>query len=104
MFYVSTREQTVTIPDFDGYGIAMLPSSLVLNIPSLVFKQYLAPIQKQYDPTTAGTRPGVVDPAPIARFISEDANIRTALGTTAEVRFGNREIGPTGGRANQQLP
>jgi hypothetical protein len=44
-----------------------------------------------------------VDPSPIERFVTEDANIRTGIGTTASVRYGDREIGPGGVLPDQQM-
>jgi hypothetical protein len=38
----------------------------------------------------------VVNPAPLRRFITEDANIRRGIGATGEVKFGDMLIGPGG--------
>ena len=38
----------------------------------------------------------ISNPAPIERFVSEDAYIKQALGTVGTVRFGNNEIGLVG--------
>jgi hypothetical protein len=45
-----------------------------------------------------------VDPSPIERFVTEDVNIRTGIGTIASVRYGEQEIGPAGALADRQMP
>jgi hypothetical protein len=39
---------------------------------------------------------GVIDPAPMRRFVTEDANIHRGIGTTIGVMYGDRQIGPSG--------
>jgi hypothetical protein len=40
--------------------------------------------------------PGVVDPAPIRRLLSDDVYIHRGIGTGAVVKYGDQEIGPSG--------
>ena len=40
---------------------------------------------------------------PIERFVSEDAYINKAIGTTGTVRYGDKEIGPVGVLSNRQM-
>ena len=45
--------------------------------------------------------PGFIDPAPMRRYITEDAYISRGIATPAAVVYGDRQIGPSG--ALQQL-
>jgi len=44
----------------------------------------------------------ISNPAPLERFVSEDAYIKQALGAVGTVRFGDNEFGPTGARSKQR--
>jgi peptidoglycan hydrolase-like protein with peptidoglycan-binding domain len=97
LFYVTTAERLVTVIDSDGYGPMADPIRWITNIPPLVLKQ---PPRADGIPDPLGpmTKPGVgvVDPAPFKMLVSEDAAIRAAIGSTAVVKFGGRQIGPLG--------
>jgi hypothetical protein len=106
VFYVTTTEALVKIPDHSPYGIlAPLPKPQVFEIPPLVLPSdpLLNAVPDPYSPVIKGPDPGVVDPYPVERFVTEDANIRTGIGTIATVRYGEQEIGPKGVLSVAQL-
>jgi len=98
-FYVSTEYQPVRVIDYSPYGI---PGGLVypLNpkIPTLVLPT--SPWFQMPAPWASGApinvEPGVIDPAPMLRFVTEDAYIDKGFGTSAGVMYGGKEIGPSG--------
>ncbi len=49
-----------------------------------------------------GPHPGVTDPVPMQRFVTEDAYIHQGIGTSAAVMYDGRRIGPSGGIMNNQ--
>jgi hypothetical protein len=107
VFYVTTVERLVMIPQYTGYGVIVPPSPRpVVDIPPLVLQRdpRLEDIPDGYGPILQGIDPGVVDPSPIERFVTEDVNIRTGIGTIASVRYGEQEIGPAGALADRQMP
>lgn len=97
VFYVNTTKEPVWIPTNLHFGIP--PHAVVspaAKVPPLVLAQ---------DPNTFvkpklwgdGGPPNVtIDPAPIERFVTEDAYIRQGIGATGVVTFGNKQIGPGG--------
>jgi len=99
VFYVSTTQRILLAPEVNDYGASVFPKDNGKQMPPLVVRE---------DPrmgagaddvlVTLGRNPGVVDPAPIERFVSEDAYINKGIGTTGAVRYGETEIGPAGGR------
>lgn len=98
VFYVTTTEKTVLVPSFSGYGAFVSPE--ILTIPPMLLER--APrLRRPFDvgPILTGVNPGVVDPSPIERFVNEGTPIRIAIGTTAVVPYGDREIGPAGAAA-----
>jgi hypothetical protein len=105
LFYVSTSESITTVGEFSGHGMSASPAQQGIDIPPLVLKQdpNVIPLQDEQGLRISGSDHGFVDPSPLARFVSEDRNIRTAIGTTGSVSFGNREIGPAGELADGHL-
>jgi len=103
VFYVSTEEQLVTVGSFGGFGAGdVVATPPVLDIPPLVQQEpQFDPRPHVIDPIATGG--GVFDPGPVERFVSEDAYIRTAIASTASVRFGDQEIGPAGVILDQQM-
>lgn len=100
-FYVTTDEALVTVPEWHDYGIVLTTLTPVAEIPNLV--QVLPPkFEKQPVPITRQPGFGVVDPAPMQFFVSEDAHIRTGLGTLGTVRYGDKDIGPSGSEIQLQ--
>jgi hypothetical protein len=105
VFYVSTEEQLVMVGSFGGFGAGdVVATPPVLDIPPLVQQvPQFDPRPPVIDPVITGAGLGVFDPGPVERFVSEDAYIRTAIASTASVRFGDQDIGPTGVVLDQQL-
>lgn len=98
VFYVTTAEEIVQIPEWKNYGIAVKPGYKKKDTPPLVVKEdprLQAGLDKRKD-IPLSRDPGVVDPSPIERFVSEDAYIDTAIGTTGTVHYDEVEIGLTG--------
>lgn len=94
-FYVTTSEEMVWVRQWNDFGIYAAPSQLVLTLPPMVFPSTgisadpVGPISKQ-----PGF--GVVDPSPVARYVTEDAYIHQGIGTSGTVNYGGTEIGLTG--------
>ena len=44
--------------------------------------------------------PGVVDPVPMQRLVTEDAYIRQGLATILNIKYGEHQIGPSGSISN----
>ncbi len=106
VFYVTTDEATVVLWDYSGYGVTHKRANqqIVKNlaIPPLALQKQPAAPEKP-GPIIATTNLGLGDLTSMQRFVTEDANIRTAIGTAAAVQYGNREIGPTGSLTNELL-
>jgi hypothetical protein len=96
VFFVTTTEQQVQIGNHRGYTIELESNiEMAPKLPHLVIKA---------DPHNEagnkfwgdGTYFGVSEPAAVNRFVTEDAYIRRAIGTTGIVKYGDRQIGPAG--------
>jgi hypothetical protein len=102
VFYVTTTEKLVEVPHFNGFGIDPgLVTTVVPDIPPLVFRE--EPKLPRFGPDDGDPidpRFGVVNPDPLRRLISEDANIRTGIASTGQVSFGDVLIGPRGAMKN----
>ncbi|PTQ91460.1 PA14 domain-containing protein [Nitrosomonas nitrosa] len=97
VFYVTTTEQLVTIPMWDGYlPIIILPKPDLI-IPPLVFSQVQI-ITDLLGPKISGQNMEVVNTAQIERFVSEDTYIKKSISTTGTILFGGTELGSTGNR------
>ena len=82
---------------WNGYLPIIILPKLDLIIPPLV----LAPVQIIPDalgPVTTRPHVGVMNTAPIERFVTEDAYIKKGIGTTGTVLFDGIEIGAAGNR------
>jgi hypothetical protein len=98
VFLVTTEEQPGWIRDYGGYGI--LDNPIVVTMPTI------PPLVVQPAPPTRprlwggggpiGSDAGVIAPALMQRFVTEDAYIRQGLGTTVNVKYGDGLIGPSG--------
>lgn len=97
VFYVTTTQQLVTIPMWNGYLPEIFIPKGGLIIPPLVFSQVQI-IPDLLGPVITGPHVGVVDNAQIKRFVSEDAYIKKGISTTGTVLFGGTEIGAAGNR------
>jgi hypothetical protein len=97
VFYVTTSQREVTIPEFTGFGIAADSPKTHFEIPPLVFEKPKF-IHDPLGPVITAQGIGVVDdPRPIERFVSEDAHIKFGIATTKAVFFGDKQIEPAGG-------
>jgi hypothetical protein len=93
LFYVRSAEAPASVLDWHDYGYALrIGNSASTALPLVLGDQIPWSYRRktQFDPRTAG------DPSPVARFLSEDAYISRAIVTTATVRVGDKEIGPSG--------
>jgi hypothetical protein len=94
-FYVTTDERLVPVRQWKDFGIVKKTPNAGYEIPTLVFK----PDKSIVGPPMPHIRQpgfGVVDPSPIERYVTEDAYIRTAIGTPGTVRYGDKDFGPSG--------
>lgn len=103
VFYVTSTESPVWISNFRSYGVAIASGILAAEpVPPLVV-QTGPPLPPKFwgDGGPLAINPGAIDPAPISRYITEDAYIRQGLATSATVRYGGVEIGPSGALLNR---
>jgi hypothetical protein len=98
VFFVTTEKGYVPVYDHQDFGFTLDPG--VVNtgkIPPLVFEEEPRPGPKLWgDGDPVGPDLSVVNPNPLLRFISEDANIRLGIGATGDVRYNGSRIGPSG--------
>ena len=104
VFFVKTIKEEVSVSAYPDYGVTVSPD--------LKQEVVIAPLILEKDPGIEGgpklweegapmdSNLGVIDPAPIQRFVTEDAYIRQGIGTTGSVIYGAREIGPSGAALN----
>ncbi len=102
VFYVSTSDRPVTISEFKGFGFKEYLPKRELHIPPLVLESQPI-IRDRLCPVAMDSRIAVVDPAPMKRFVTEDAYIKKGIATTGTVRFGGKDISATGIMRNQQI-
>ena len=96
-FYVETTQSTVSVLEFNGYGVghggavAQKP-----HIPDVIWSEdpRLKRPPDPWGPVEKGS--GVIDPNPAQLGVSEDAYIDKALGAVGAVKFGQSLIGPIG--------
>jgi len=104
VFYVTSEQQPVWVANHTGFGVSVNPG--VMNAPQIpplvVQAEPPVPPKSWGDEGPIGPDPGVIDRAPMQRFVTEDANIRQGIGTTGVVMFGDRQIGPSGAITNLQ--
>jgi hypothetical protein len=96
VFFVTTTQKQVWVGGFGGYGVFPKPSvPLIPKLPPIYVVPPSFPKPTPWgDPD--GILPGVVDPSPIERFVTQDANIRQGIAVAATVTFGGIDIGPAG--------
>ena len=101
-FLVRSAEQPGWIRTFQDYGILVNSGVLqAAQIPPLVMQPPPPPKPRFWaDGSPFGSDRSVVDPASMQRFVTEDAYIRQGLGTTLNIKYGDREIGPSGAVSN----
>ncbi len=93
VFYVTASLSKVTVPVWEGIGIHDSMTKSSFEMAALV----VGP-DRVRSPTPPTWQPGfgVIDPSPIDRYITEDAYIKTAIGTPGTVSYGDKIIGPSG--------
>lgn len=100
VFFVTTEQERIGILNHDKYGIWDKPGLWQkLEIPPLVFQpnpQVKQPPKFLGDGGAVIRDPGIIDPEPMRRFVTEDAYIGRGIGTTGDVVYGTRKIGPAG--------
>jgi hypothetical protein len=97
VFYVTTAEEQVRVASHPGYGSIPGFVEREPHIPSMVFEVEERPGPRFWgDGDPVGPDMGVVNPDPMRRLISEDANIHRGIGSPAAVKFGDALIGPSG--------
>ena len=102
-FYITTSEKITSVWQYDGFGIpggAVDPQGA--NIPPIVL-QPKPGLPDKAGPVMSGINIGVDNSSPIQRFVTEDAYIRTGIGTTGVVNYGSVQIGPQGSIASAPL-
>jgi hypothetical protein len=95
VFYVTTEEQLVKVPQWSDFGVVVTTQKPIAEIPRLVLKPGKGMVELAV-PSIHQPGFGVVDPTPIDYYISEDAYIESAIGTSGTVRYGDKDIGPSG--------
>jgi hypothetical protein len=94
-FYVTTTQQLVPVWYWIDFAVTPKPPKVTLDLPPLVV-QIPPRVPDPIGPIARQPGFGVVNPSPVQFAVSEDAYIRRGLGTLGTVRFGGKEIGPTG--------
>jgi len=102
VFYVTTTEQPVWIPNYNDYGAVM--GSMVAaarRLPPLVLAaEQAAPVGQRFVGDGGPQGPDVMNAGTVQRFVTQDAYIRQGLGGTGKVQFGGVQIGPSGAISN----
>jgi hypothetical protein len=93
-FYVNTKERSVTVPGYFDYGLTTQPPQEFQIAP--VVEPPQPPIRDQSNFVMIDPRIVMLDPAPLQRFVTEDAYIKKGIVTTGTIRYGDKDIGPTG--------
>jgi len=104
VFYVTTTEQPTWVGGYGGFGVSFDPGLVATRVPPLVVQTVpQRPPRFWGDGGPIGPDPGVIDPAPMRQFVTEDAYIKQGLATTASVRYGEKQIGPSGAISAQTV-
>lgn len=100
VFYVTTTTESIKIPKWNPYGVAnMTAFTGKPSLPSIIKKGPSLLVGYQ-DVSTLHPQGGfgVVDTAPIERFVNSGHYINKGLGTPGTVIYGDAEIGLAGKR------
>jgi hypothetical protein len=101
-FHVTTERRRFTVATWDDIGLidtarpGLATPDLRIRPPEIP-PEVLEPV-----PDIPGF--GVIDPAPIEAFVTEDARLDTGIGTGGTVRYGDAAIGPTGSVLRTRRP
>jgi hypothetical protein len=94
VFYVNTKERSVTVPGYFDYGLIANPPQEFQTEPVVVAPP--PPVRDRSNFVMIDPRIVMLDPAPLQRFVTEDAYIKKGIVTTGTIRYGDKDIGPTG--------
>jgi hypothetical protein len=98
VFYVNTKERSVKVPDFTNYGYN--PPTTVFQPPDFqilpVVVAPLPPIRDRFGSVMIDPRVTPLDSAPLQQFVTEDAYIKKGIVIKGTIRYGDKDIGPTG--------
>jgi hypothetical protein len=102
VFYVTTGKRIPQLSQWNWFGIIPDLVQPRLAIPPLVFEPE-GVIPDRYGPIVTALNRRVVNRAPIARSVPEDACINNAIAPTGTVRYGDKEIGLMGVLSHRQM-
>jgi hypothetical protein len=94
VFYVSTKEQSAIVRRYFGYGVMANPPR-EFQIPPVVVAP-LSPIRDRSGSMMTDPRVATLDSTPLQRLVSEDAYIKKGIVIPGTIRYGDKDIGPTG--------
>jgi hypothetical protein len=101
VFYLTTQENPVWIPNYHDYGAARGSMMATMNLPPLLLAtEQSSPIIPKFFGDGGPNGPGVIDSGAVGRFVTQDAYIRQGLGSAGKVQFGGVQIGPSGAISN----
>ncbi|HEY0377591.1 MAG TPA: neuraminidase-like domain-containing protein [Pyrinomonadaceae bacterium] len=100
-FFVTTRQEQRRVFDHPDFGITLNPGvAQAVQIPPLVLRRD-SPVEVGPKMLGGGDPdPAIIDVATVREFVTEDAFISRGLGTTGNVTFGGKQIGPSGAITN----
>jgi hypothetical protein len=94
VFYVNTKERSVTVPGYFDYGSIANPPQEFQTEPVVVAP--LLPIRDRSDFVIIDPQIATLDTAPLQRFVTEDAYIKKGIVIPGTIRYGDKDIGLTG--------
>lgn len=98
-FYVEPAVTTVRAWNYPNFGIVGYLPPYTLQGPPLTIKNVVTETAGQVpkpNPVDPGQNLGVINAGSIARYVTEDAYISRALGSTGVVQYNGTTIGPSG--------
>jgi hypothetical protein len=100
VFYITTEKRLVPVPMWDNFGVMESVASSVAQIPPLVLEEA---IHRKPKPKPDRFVNAVVDgTVPIQHFVTEDAYIDKAIGTTDRIVYNDVEVEAQGGKFGEQ--
>jgi hypothetical protein len=106
VFCVKPSRRTVAVPEHNDFASVLTSPKGQAEFPPLLLEEYmrLTSFGDRGGPIFTHPNLNVVDPSSVARIITDDSNFRVGIGTSAPVRYGDREIGPVGVIPHQRIP
>jgi hypothetical protein len=99
VFYVNTRERSITVPGYFDYGSIYQPPQEFQIEP--VIEPPQPPIRDRSDFVILDPQITTSNTAPLQRFVTEDAYIKKGIVIPGTIRYGNKDIGLTGALPKQ---